>query len=48
MGISRNASTFNVEEVWGALPSRWLYVSNLPTDVNLLRHMKLIFGVILI
>ncbi|CAG8485991.1 4069_t:CDS:2, partial [Racocetra persica] len=44
MGISKNvSSTYNVKEVWGALPSRWLYISNFPTDVNLWRHIKLIF-----
>ncbi|CAG8465989.1 25166_t:CDS:2 [Gigaspora margarita] len=39
--------TFNNSEMfgctWGALPSRWLYVSNFPTDVNLWRYMRSIF-----
>ncbi|CAG8652675.1 17170_t:CDS:2, partial [Cetraspora pellucida] len=42
-------STLNGSEMfgctWGALPSRWLYVSNFPTDVNLWRHMRSIFEI---
>ncbi|CAG8796047.1 36430_t:CDS:10, partial [Gigaspora margarita] len=42
-------STLNSSEMfgctWGALPSRWLYVSNFPTDVNLWRHMRSIFEI---
>ncbi|CAG8812848.1 581_t:CDS:1, partial [Racocetra fulgida] len=28
---------------WGALPSRWLYVLNSPTDVDFWRHLRSIF-----